>query len=222
MLTTTTSKSLPGVERQRLQRAGHAVQHLRAQHRALVVGEREHDRARAEELAELHVLAVLVAEHQVERQLLPDLLVDPDLAERAGSLARTPSTRSGALAYCACARRGARQERSASSAGWPGSGSLSASRFGAARRGAAAGEAAGVADAGRGRRRCAPEAGDDLSRLPRGNASGRRSIRRRRRRACLPARRRAPGAPAAPASAASPSPCRSARARCRACSSTQP
>ena len=50
---------LAGVERQGLQRAGHAVQDLRAEHRALVIREREHHGTGAEVLPELHVAAGL-------------------------------------------------------------------------------------------------------------------------------------------------------------------
>ena len=49
-------------ERDALQRSGESVQHLRAQHRAAVIDERQHDRPRPEELAELHGRALLVAE----------------------------------------------------------------------------------------------------------------------------------------------------------------
>ena len=70
MLTATTSNSLPTSKFSTLERADQPVQHLRAQHRALVIHEREDHRALAEVLAEPHVAAGLVLEHQVERHLL--------------------------------------------------------------------------------------------------------------------------------------------------------
>ena len=97
---------LARVERQRLQRPRQAVQDLRAEHRALVIREGEHHGARAEELAELHVAAVLVPERQVERQLLPDFLVDADLAEHA----RLRRHRLGSLRAFRVLRRCARRD----------------------------------------------------------------------------------------------------------------
>ena len=151
---------LAGVERQRLQRAGHAVEHLRAQHRALVVGEGEHHRARAEELAELHVVAVFVAEHQVERQLLPDLLVDADLARGCpGFGVDRLRIASGRVRVLRVALAGARR----ASAAAPHAQSLSLSLTARLRR-RSAGAAARAGAAGRARRRT----GDDLSALPAG------------------------------------------------------
>ena len=214
MLTTTTSKSLPASNESVFSAAGHAVEHLRAQHRALVVREGEHHRARAEELAELHVLAVFVAEHQVERQLLPDLLIDPDLAERA----RLGVDRLGPLRRV---RRTARARWPAREAPAPGSAGLQA-QASEPPPGLASGRVAArlvwppPAWSERRRRAARPPEPRATTgpRRPRDRPSAVRFAAGGHV-ACLRARRRAPDARAAPASGAAPSPCRSARARRR-------
>jgi hypothetical protein len=72
---------LADVEVEHLQRAGHSVEHLGAEHRALVIHHRQQHRAFAEVIPELDVLAVLVDARQIERHLLADPLIDADLAE---------------------------------------------------------------------------------------------------------------------------------------------
>src|SRR5438445_6168510 len=69
-----------GVERQELERARQAVEHLRAQHRAVVVDERKDDRPRAEVLAETHGAALFVGERDVERYFPIEILIEADLA----------------------------------------------------------------------------------------------------------------------------------------------
>ena len=201
MLTTTTSKSLPASNDSVFRRAGHAVEHLRAEHRALVVGERQHDRACAEVVAQTNVRAAVVDERQVERQLLTDLLVDADLLEDQRFLARRVQRRLGRAHAPGRARTAARpgsqpsspasarrmltvrlQVPSAAPRGWGG-------RRGRLRRRRPCG-------------RCRPE------------CSARRTIHRSTA-TCVPsvgsARRLV--AMAAPSAAAAPWPCRSADAR---------
>ncbi len=72
---------LAGSERHAFERPDQPVQHLRAEHRALVIHEREQHRPLAEVLAERDLLARLVGERQVERDLLVQLLIDADVLE---------------------------------------------------------------------------------------------------------------------------------------------
>ena len=72
---------LAGRERQHLERRRDAVQHLRAQHRALVVHERQHDRPLPEVIAERHVAARLVLEPHVERQSIAQPLFERHVLE---------------------------------------------------------------------------------------------------------------------------------------------
>src|SRR5439155_181625 len=66
-----------------------AVQHQGAEHRALVIDEREQDGAAAmEEVAELHRAAVLVLEREVERDTLAEPLDDVHALERRRELRR--------------------------------------------------------------------------------------------------------------------------------------
>ena len=79
------------VERQHPQRAHQAVEHLRAEHRALVIHEREDDRPFAEVVAEAHVAARFIREREIERHLLMQPLIDPDLFQQTGlRLGRLP------------------------------------------------------------------------------------------------------------------------------------
>ena len=82
MLTATTSNSRPTSNVEHAERADQPVEHLRAQHRALVIHQREDHRALAEELAEPHLAAGLVGEREIERDLLVQLLIDTDLAQQ--------------------------------------------------------------------------------------------------------------------------------------------
>ena len=86
MLTLTTSKSSPGFSAStpsvaaRLLRSAGTASDSR-------VDEREHDRACAEVVADLHRAAVLVGELDVERQHLVQVLIEPDIAELGRHLA---------------------------------------------------------------------------------------------------------------------------------------
>ena len=73
-----------GLEVHHRERADQPVEHLRAEHRALVVRERDHDRPLAEVVAEPHLLAGLVDERQIQRQLPIEVLIDVNLAEEPG------------------------------------------------------------------------------------------------------------------------------------------
>ena len=68
--------------------AHQAVQDLVTEHRAFVVDERHHDRARAEVVAELHRGALFVAEHGVERQGGVELLLEAHVLQRRRHRAR--------------------------------------------------------------------------------------------------------------------------------------
>jgi hypothetical protein len=83
----------PDLERESLQRAGKTVENLRAEHRALVVDEREHDGPRTEKLPECDRLAGRVVERQIERNLAVELLVDADFPQRRNLLGRRLSGR---------------------------------------------------------------------------------------------------------------------------------
>src|SRR5439155_14919762 len=67
------------VERQELECARQAVEHLRAQHRAVVVDERKDDRPRAEIVAETHGAAVFLGEQDVKWHLPIEILIEADL-----------------------------------------------------------------------------------------------------------------------------------------------
>jgi hypothetical protein len=73
---------LSGLQRQDAERARQAVDHLRAEHRAVVVSEDEDHRPLAEVVAEPHGRAAFVAEDDVERHVLIEVLIEPDLAQR--------------------------------------------------------------------------------------------------------------------------------------------
>ena len=73
---------LARIQRHHAERARQAVDHLRAQHRAVVVREHHHHRLAAEVVAETHGRARLVAERRVERHALVDVLIEADLAQR--------------------------------------------------------------------------------------------------------------------------------------------
>ena len=70
------------VQRDVAQAGFHTAQHLRAQHRAAVIHQREHHGLLAEVLAEGHGVAVLITEREVERNRLIELLVDADFLEQ--------------------------------------------------------------------------------------------------------------------------------------------
>ena len=89
MLTATTSNSVPASNVSAFSAPRHAVEHLRAEHRALVVHEREQTGRLPKYSPSLTSLARLVDERQVERDLLVELLVDPDVA-RAGRASPSP------------------------------------------------------------------------------------------------------------------------------------
>src|SRR5262245_19178849 len=73
---------LAHVEAQHRERAGEAVERERAQHRALVVHQRQHHRPLAEVVAEPHAAAGLVLQRDVERDLVRQLLLERDLVQR--------------------------------------------------------------------------------------------------------------------------------------------
>ena len=76
------SKSLPGRKAHHLQRARQPVQLFRTQHRALVVDQRENRRPLAEIVAQLHLLAAIVSESQVQRQLRVQVLRNSHFVEQ--------------------------------------------------------------------------------------------------------------------------------------------
>ena len=69
MLTTITSKSLPGRQLNHLERARQPVQLFRAEHRAVVVDQRQQGRLLAEVVAEMNRLAGLIDKRGVKRKL---------------------------------------------------------------------------------------------------------------------------------------------------------
>ena len=69
-------------EREHLRRARDAVHHLRAEHRAAVIDERQDDRPLAAEVVrERHVAAVFILELRVERQRRVEVLLERDVLE---------------------------------------------------------------------------------------------------------------------------------------------
>ena len=91
-----------GVERKHPHRARDGVQHLRAEHRARVVDERDDDGLRPEVLAQSNSASVLVAELQIERESLVDLLIEADGPERRRKR-RCHDARRRPVARCRCA-----------------------------------------------------------------------------------------------------------------------
>src|SRR5207248_6704243 len=76
------------LQREHAERARQPADHLRAQHRAVVVGEDEHDRPLAEVVAELDGGAAFVAEFDIERNSLVEPLFKSDLSQRGRYLRR--------------------------------------------------------------------------------------------------------------------------------------
>ena len=75
-------KLVSDLKRQHAKRSHHAVEHLRAEHRAVVVDKREHDRLVTEVLAQLYRLSAFVMKDEIEGELLVELLVDTHVAQR--------------------------------------------------------------------------------------------------------------------------------------------
>src|SRR5919206_2357119 len=61
------------LKRQHAKRSDHTVEYLRAEHRARVVDEREHDWFLAEVLAKFYLLTAFITKSQIKRQLLIEL-----------------------------------------------------------------------------------------------------------------------------------------------------
>ena len=76
---------LADLERQLLGAVQKAVQHFRAQHRALVIDEREDDRLLSKELAQGDGVALLVAKGEVEGKGIAQLLIQPYVAQQRGA-----------------------------------------------------------------------------------------------------------------------------------------
>src|SRR6185369_3613423 len=74
-------KLFSDLEREYTKRRHHAVEYLRAKHRAVVVDERQDDGLVSEVLAEFYLLPALVAEDEIEGQLLIEFLFDTDVAQ---------------------------------------------------------------------------------------------------------------------------------------------
>src|SRR5439155_7034512 len=72
------------LERGDAQRAREPVEDERAEHRTVVIREREHDGPRAEVLAKPHHAAVLICKYRIERYRLIQVLIETDLAQRRG------------------------------------------------------------------------------------------------------------------------------------------
>ena len=77
-----------GTERHGLERARDSIHHLRAQHRALQVHEREDDGSAAEVIAERDALPALIPERGVERELLVEALLERHLSQLLRLLVR--------------------------------------------------------------------------------------------------------------------------------------
>ena len=71
-------------EGHRLEAADQAIEDLGAQHRAVVINQREDDWLPAEILSQAHSVASLIAEHRVKRRLRVELLIDADVAQWGG------------------------------------------------------------------------------------------------------------------------------------------
>src|SRR6185369_8624466 len=81
-------KLFSDLKRQHAKRGHHAVEHLRAEHWAIVVDEREHHGFPAEILPELYCLSVFIAKDEIERQLLIEFLIDAHVAQRCRQAGR--------------------------------------------------------------------------------------------------------------------------------------
>ncbi len=74
---------LANVELQSREDARHAVHHFAAEHGALVINHAENHWPFAEVVAQLHQLSGVITENQVERELLIQLLFNPDALQDA-------------------------------------------------------------------------------------------------------------------------------------------
>src|SRR6185503_10407492 len=75
-------KFFSNLKRQDAKRRDHAVENLRAEHRAIVIDERENDGLLSEILAEFYFLPTFIAKDEIERQLLIELLFETDFTQR--------------------------------------------------------------------------------------------------------------------------------------------
>ncbi len=98
------------IEGEHLERAGQPVERHRAEHRALVVREGQHDRAPAEVVTELDRAPGLVAEDGVERHRVAEVLVEPDVAQDPRRLGRGRGRR-GLIAVPGRGRTGQGQDQ---------------------------------------------------------------------------------------------------------------
>ena len=73
-----------GLEGQDVERGGERVQHLRAEHRTVVVHERHDHGSPPEVIAKTNRPTAFVDERHIERELPGDVLIKPDLAQRCG------------------------------------------------------------------------------------------------------------------------------------------
>src|SRR5437868_3794728 len=72
-----------GIEIEHPECADRAVEHLRAQHRALVVDHGENYGPLAEEISQPDIPSAFIGERQVERHLLMQVLIDSDLLQQS-------------------------------------------------------------------------------------------------------------------------------------------
>src|SRR6476660_6220431 len=69
-------KLLPGLEIHDPERGHHPIEHLITKHRALVIDQRQHHGLLSEVLTEFHARTILVFEHEIERKLFVEFLID--------------------------------------------------------------------------------------------------------------------------------------------------
>ena len=92
-----------GIDGHQVESTGGGAQHLRAEHRAIEVDQREHHGPGAEVVAQPHGAARFVSEADVERNALVQLLVESDFAQGPGQ----GGGRSACLAFVASGGRAA-------------------------------------------------------------------------------------------------------------------
>src|SRR5258705_8299204 len=83
-------KLLPGLEIHDPERGHHPIEHLITKHRALVIDQRQHHWLLSEVVAEFHACTILVFEHEIERKLFVEFLIDAYILKTFWQATRCP------------------------------------------------------------------------------------------------------------------------------------
>ena len=82
-------KILPDLQWQFFCAAQEAIEHLRAQHRELVIHERQDDGLLSKEFLQCHRVAVLVAKSEIKGNVAAEVLIQSDVAQQRRAQARS-------------------------------------------------------------------------------------------------------------------------------------